>query len=84
MGLKVVDGPQDLFDVEMGDIDGKATDLFEFIPKVSRIYRLRNERCREVKKCGLDGEERRCIPSEDNSSNSIPMKLQAEGRRSLL
>lgn len=62
IGLKVMDSPQYLFDVEMSDIDGKATVFVDFIPEVSRVDRLMNKRCRKLSKRGRRGREGRRIP----------------------
>jgi hypothetical protein len=44
MGVEIIDGPQNLFDVEMGDIDGKTAESADFFPEVSRVYRLMNKK----------------------------------------
>lgn len=39
-GVEVVDARQDLFDIEVSDIDGKAIRFLNFIPEVAGIDRL--------------------------------------------
>ena len=48
MGVEIIDGPQNLFNVEMSDVDSKATGFFDFVPEVSRVYRLMNKQCWEM------------------------------------
>ena len=48
MGMEIIDGPQNLFDVEMSDINGEATEFADFVPEVSRVYRLMNKQCWEM------------------------------------
>jgi len=62
MRLKVIDGPQYLFDVEMSDIDGKAAGFADLIPEVSRVDRLMSKRNRKRSKRGRYGKEGRRIP----------------------
>ena len=46
--MKVFDGPQYLFDVEMRDIDGETVGIVDFIPEVPGVYGLMNKQRQEA------------------------------------
>lgn len=48
VGVEIVDGPQNLFDIKVGDIDGKAAESFNFVPEVPRVYRLMGKQYQEM------------------------------------